>query len=381
MDPVGGFYSALDADSEGEEGKFYEWEYNAVKKLLGATDSEIFCKYFDIKIEGNLPGELAGGTGKNLLHIKKPLELFAADMHLSIEELKVILQKGKLTLLAERDKRMRPSVDNKTILGWNALMNTACSKAFGATGKDEYRRLAIDNMLFLIANFKNQDQNCFYHVRTKGKTANFAFLDDYAFLVQALLHLQEITGNIEWALRAKEIASYVMNNFLDEKTGFFFFSDAKQEDAIIRKKEVYDGATPSGNATMAYNIYQLSIFFNIPEWRTHAETLLTSLARLIVEYPASFGVWACLFMEMTFGTEEIAVVGKNSYNVAKKLLAEYIPHKVFVVSEMARENIPLLAGKSPNDIPLIYLCKDYSCLKPVSDPTDLLKLVNIRNKN
>jgi len=374
MNQEGGFYSALDADSEGEEGKFYVWKYEEVQKLL-SNDSEIFCEFFDITEKGNLPSGQAGWEGKNILHIKNSPELFAKEKNISIDELKTIIQKGKSILLADRSKRVRPVLDDKIILGWNALMNTACSKAFTATQKKEYRQLAINNMEFLLQNFKNKTENYFYHGWKNNKVKNLAFVDDYAFLIQALLHLQEITGNVDWLFQAKQISEYVIKNFVEEKSNFFFFTDIIQKDVILRKKELYDGATPSGNATMAYNIYQLSILFDIQEWRKSAEKMITSLGNAIIRYPSSFGVWANLLMEMIYGTEEIAVVGENSSSLAEQILAEYIPHKVFMVSSMGNKKLPLLVGKLSNNPPFIYLCKAYSCLKPVSTLGELRMLI------
>jgi uncharacterized protein YyaL (SSP411 family) len=369
----GGFYSSIDADSEEEEGKFYVWSYDEVKKVLG-NDSEIFCNYFNITKNGNW-------EGRNILHIKRPIALFAKENNISVDEVKAIIDKGQSVLLDIRNKRIKPGIDNKIVLSWNALMNTACSKAFAATGVKEYRKLATDNMEFIFSNFKTDSANQFCHMENKGQKAMYAFLDDYAFLIQALLNLQQVTGNTEWLFFAKDIAEYVINNFSDDKTDLFFFTDIKQQDVIFRKKEVYDGATPSGNATMAYNIYQLSILFDIPEWRGKAEKMVTSFSNFAIQYPTSFGFWGNLFTEITCGTDEIVVAEQDSFKLSEMVLAEYIPHKVFITSLNNLVELPLLRGREPQNIPLIYLCRSYECLKPVSGVDELLKLINIRNKN
>jgi len=373
MNADGGFYSALDADSEGEEGKFYVWNHAEVKSSLG-NNAEIFCEAFDVTERGNW-------EGKNILCFKKSLESIAKEKNIPMGELKILIKESKSILLRERNKRVRPALDDKIILSWNALMNTACSKAFAATGKDEYRQLAIDNMQFLLENFKTKDNNQFYHTWKQKQAKYFAFLDDYAFLIQALLHLQEITGDTEWLVKAKEISEYVMEHFVETQTGFFFFTDSEQIDVILRKKEVYDGATPSGNAAMAYSIYQLSILFNIVGYKERAARMIASLSHAISHHPTSFGVWANLFLEMVYGTVEIAVVGEQSSVVGKAVLAEYIPQKVLMTAEKGMGNFPLLAGKPPADPALIYLCEGYSCLKPVSGVNELIKLINSRNKN
>jgi uncharacterized protein YyaL (SSP411 family) len=372
MHPLGGFYSALDADSESEEGKFYVWEFDEVRGRVANAD--IFCQFFDITQNGNW-------EGANILRVKRSLEDFALEKDISIDELKTIIQNGRSGLFSERHKRVRPALDDKIILSWNALMNIALSKAFAATGADEYRDLSVANMEFLIRYFNNKSGDYFHHTWKNNETKNLAFLDDYAFLIQALLSLQEITGNVDWIFKAKEITEYVIKNFDEDETNFFFFTDSRQKDVIFRKKEVYDGATPSGNATMANNICRLSILLNIPEWKIRAERMISSLNNMIVQYPTSFGMWAMLLMEMIDGIKEVVVTGKEPSILAKQVLEEYIPHKIFLVSKTGKEQLPLLTGKTPIEKALIYLCHEYSCLKPVTEVNQLLALINERNKS
>jgi uncharacterized protein YyaL (SSP411 family) len=372
MHPLGGFYAALDADSESKEGKFYVWEFDEVEGRV--ANAEIFCQFFDITQNGNWEGE-------NILRVKRSPEDFARVKNISIDELKTIIQNGRSVLFSERRKRVRPALDDKIILSWNALMNIALSKAFAATGTDEYRELSIANMRFLITYFKNKSDDYFRHSWKNNEARNFAFLDDYAFLIQALLNLQEITGDVDWIFKAKEVTEYVIKNFDEDETDFFFFTDSRQQDVIFRKKEVYDGATPSGNATMANNIYRLSLLLNIPEWKTRSGKMIGSLNNIIVQYPTSFGMWAMLLMEIIDGIKEVVIVGGEPSLLAKQVLAEYIPHKIFLVSKTGKEQLPLLTGKTPIDKPLIYLCHEYSCLKPVTEVNQLLALIDERNKN
>jgi uncharacterized protein YyaL (SSP411 family) len=236
-------------------------------------------------------------------------------------------------------------------------------------------------MRFLITYFKNKSDDYFRHSWKNNEARNFAFLDDYAFLIQALLNLQEITGDVDWIFKAKEVTEYVIKNFDEDETDFFFFTDSRQQDVIFRKKEVYDGATPSGNATMANNIYRLSMLLNIPEWKTRSGKMIGSLNNIIVQYPTSFGMWAMLLMEIIDGIKEVVIVGGEPSLLAKQVLAEYIPHKIFLVSKTGKEQLPLLTGKTPIDKPLIYLCHEYSCLKPVTEVNQLLALIDERNKN
>jgi uncharacterized protein len=362
--PENGFYSALDADSEGEEGKFYVWSRAEVEKLLG-DDAGIFCNYFDITERGNW-------DEKNILHVKKPPEQFAAVINISIERLSEILETGKEKLLEKRNERPRPLLDDKIILGWNALMNTACSKAFAATGEEAYKELAIANMRFLLEKFASDKQDEFYHTWKHGHAKFPAFLDDYAFLIQALIHLQEVTGDVAWLSKAKTITEKVIENFGEPGTGFFFYTRADQEDVIIRKKEIYDGAVPSGNAVMTIILNQLSIYYDKAEWRQRSSQMLVSLGQALSRYPTSFGCWNCLLLEITKGTVEIAVVGRHFNRLHKELLAEFIPNKVIMASSIGNEQFGLLAGKPVTEFPQIYVCKNFSCLKPVTSVAEIL---------
>ncbi len=364
-----GFYSALDADSEGEEGKFYVWEIGEIKKVLG-EDALIFCQYFDVSDRGNW-------KGKNILRTKTQLEKFADQNDISIEILKAIIEEGKKKLLIERSKRVRPLLDDKIILGWNALMNTACSKAFMATGNESYRQLAKFNMQFLLEKFCKASSNEFYHT-WKNEIAKYpAFLDDYAFLIQALIQLQEITAETKWLEKAKELTEFVIAHFADEHTGLFYYTGVDQADVIFRKKEIYDGAVPSGNSVMAYNIYQLSIYFyEKTKWSERNLRMLTNVGEIISRYPTSFGIWASLLLEKTFGTYEVAILGNNYQKLQLDLFNHYLPHKILMASNIENEDFPILAGKTSPEKAVIYLCKDFVCQQPVTSIDRFISLIN-----
>lgn len=366
MDSSGGFYAALDADSEGEEGKFYVWEKREIEEVLGA-DAPLFNQYYDVSNHGNW-------EGTNILRVTKPIEVFAAENNLEKNELLAQLKKSKEKLLAVRNKRVRPALDDKILLGWNALMNTALSKAWEATGKDEFRQLAISNMEFIFHHLANPGGG-FYHTWKNGQAKFPAFIDDYAFLIQALIQLSEITMNTEWLVKAKDISEYVINSF-SEENGFFYYTEQDQQDVILRKKEVYDGATPSGNAVMAYNLHRLSILFDKPEWQQRSYAMAVSLSKVISKYPTSFGVWNCLVMEFVMGTNEIAIVGKEAESYLKELLAGFLPHRVVMASIFEEKSFPLLKNKQYAEPALVYLCKNFNCLQPVGSVSALMSLID-----
>lgn len=373
LHPQKAFYAALDADSEGVEGKFYVWTPKEVKDILG-NDADIFCEYYDITTWGNW-------EEKNIFRVKEPLEKFSARKKIAVDELSGLLKGGKKKLLEQRSKRIRPLLDDKIILGWNALMNTACSKAFAATGHLPYRELAVENMKFLLQNFSTGNTNEFYHTWKNGIAKYPAFLDDYAFLIEALIHLQEITADRRWLVNAKSITDFVIENFNEQETEFFYYTKSGQPDVIIRKKEVYDGAVPSGNSVMADNLYHLSILFDKKDpiaigWKQKSFTILSLLGRAITQYPTSFANWACLLQEIIAGTNEIVLLGDNYESLHVALLQQYIPHRVLMASADLDSRFPLLADKPVTRPPSIWLCRDFSCKPPVTTIKELISLIN-----
>ena len=367
MDRSGGFYSALDADSEGEEGKFYVWEYEEVGNVLG-EDATVFREYFDISPKGNW-------EGKNILRIQKPLVEFVGEKNLDASQFRKIIQGGKQKLLSERSRRIRPGLDDKIILGWNALMNYAYSKAYAATGNRHYREIAIQNMDFLLSAYKT-DTELLHHTWKNGQAKYPAFLDDYSYLISALIELAQITGKNDYLDQAKGMTQIVSDHFSDEQSLFFYFTHKNQNDVLIRKKEIYDGATPSGNSIMAYNLYRLSIIFDINEWRTRSETMVRSLSDTATKYPTSFGVWLALLFEMTEGTREIAILGNEWEIYLENILGVYISHKLAQASATPLPGYPLLADKPETSETRIYLCENYACRQPVTTLQEFVSLLH-----
>jgi uncharacterized protein len=353
----GGFYSALDADSEGVEGKFYTWSKKEVEEIL-QSDTETFCNFYNVIENGNW-------EHTNILWITKPLKQFANENNLSEQELSQILDRCKAKLMEQRAKRIRPLLDDKILLSWNALMNVAYSKAFAATGNSEYKETALQNIAFIENAFKNSDTDTWFHTYKSNNAKYPAFLEDYAYLINAYIQLQEITGNQDYLLKAKKLTQWVKEHFQDEPTGFFFFTSKDQKDVIVRKKEIYDGATPSGNSVMAFNLAYLGIVFNESAWVEQSNHMIGQLEKAVSMYPTSFGNWACLVQNIVYGVPEIAVVGKEAISTLDELLREYIPVRVLQASGTALDEFPLLSGKTSEKSVLIYVCKNYSCKKPV----------------
>ena len=363
----GGFYSAIDADSEGVEGKYYVWSKTEIETVLG-SDAYMFNRYYNITENGNW-------EHTNILHVTLPLDEFARSNNIPLEELRIILERSKEKLLLQRGKRIRPLTDDKILLGWNAMMNTAYCKAFAATGNEKYRILAVKNMNFLYEKFRDGDEGNFFHTYKDGIAKYPAFLDDYSQLIHALIHLQEITSDSTYLGKVKTLVKWCFNHFSDEETGYFYFTNDQQVDVIVRKKELYDGAVPSGNSLMAWNLYYSGIVYDNAEWRERAVKMGTGLRDVVKKYPGSFGVWAMFMQSISKGIPEIAVIGGNLDLVIKEILRTFIPFRIVQSSPTETGEFPLLSGKTSSSTPMIYLCKDYSCQTPVNEVSVLRKML------
>ena len=380
---AGGFCSAWDADSEGEEGKYYTWTWEEVISLLG-EDAALFCAVYDITPAGNW-------EGVNIPHLSLPPAEVARANGVSPEEMERLLERGKRRLLEARGKRIRPLLDDKQLLNWNALINKAFSQAYAVTGKVVYKETAVRHMAFLLRAFRpgtgggpgaghieGLDPVFFGglgHAYKEGVLRYPAFLDDYANLIDALLRLQEITSDSSYLILARDWTEYVIRHFSEAESGFFYYTHEDQTDILFRKKEVYDGATPSGNAVMAWNLSYLSVIFDNKEWGVRAEGMLGAMLPVVGRYPSSFGVWADVAIMLYYGLNEIVVVGDLQGSLLLAMVGKYIPNKVLQGAPKGDDGFPLLAGKGEGKEPLIFLCRNYSCDAPVKDPGALMERI------
>jgi uncharacterized protein YyaL (SSP411 family) len=366
--PEGGFYSALDADSEGVEGKYYTWSKKEVNEILD-TDAQLFNELYDITEAGNW-------EHINIPRLLKSYEAFSSEHQLDINDLTEWAAGCKNKLLEHRFKRIRPQLDDKILLGWNALMNQAYSKAFVATGHEPYRKKAIENMDLLLRIFPSFDFKSLLHTYKNGSAKYTAFLDDYACLIQALLQLQEITSDPFYLQKAKEFTEIVQEQFVEPSSGFFYFTPEGEKNILIRKKEVYDGATPSGNAVMAMNLHYLGLVFNNTQWQQQSIRLTGALLDAIIRYPLSFGVWLIHLSNLVQGVLEVAVVGNGFEKARDEINRLYIPNKIIQSANVENNKFPLLKGKKYQGETLrFFLCKNYSCLAPTSNIDEFIDIL------
>jgi len=370
LSPEGGFYSALDADSEGEEGKFYIWQKNEISVVLG-DETEAFCRRYDVTAGGNW-------EGKNILRILYPEQNIPGE-----EE-----REWKKKLMQARDQRIRPLLDDKILSGWNALMISSLCRSYASLGEESYRVMAIECMHFLEEKMRGEGIFHFYHsykhINTSmgvweygstGKASIPAFLDDYAYIIDAYIQLQEVTGDSIYLLRARELAEQVITHFSEEDSGYFYYTHREQDDIIVRKREVLDSAVPSGNSVMAANLLYLGTVFDLPEWKQRAERNTAGLKEMIVKYPGSFGIWATLLNAFTYQQYEIVLAGAPSEEKLLEFLAEVIPNRVFQQNSVSQFDFPLLRNKPIHGPAQFFLCRDFTCQQPVREVAELVSLL------
>ncbi len=371
----GGYFTAIDADSEGVEGKFYVWDKAEIEQILGSS-APIFCDSYNVTAEGNW-------EGTNILNVKEGKLNLAARYKLTDGEFRDSIGQSRAKLLYERKKRVPPSTDDKILLNCNALLLTAFCKAYGATGDEKYKTAADELALYIDAVFKTPGgDGMMYHSYKEGKAKQPAFLDDYAYLVEGLVLLQEITSNQLHLQRCLTLVNYVMQQFQDQSGPFFFYSDALQTDILVRKVELYDGATPSANAVMAKNLLYLGIVFEKEEWTRRGHAMLQAINEALIKYPTSFAVWGCTYLNHAYEMNEIAVTGSDLDSILMGILRTYIPNRILQSDREGRyENAAMLKNKLNFGEPKIYLCRNSVCYPPVSAVKELIhEIKNLSTK-
>lgn len=350
----GGYYAALDADSEGVEGKFYTWQANELKDILD-EDYKLFAVFYGLEENGNW-------EETNILWMQNSYEEFAKTHGLEIDFLKRIIHGCNEKLLQHRSKRIRPQTDDKIILGWNALLIKAFVKAYCATLNDSYKFFAIELDDFLEKEMK-KDEKTYFHTYKNGKATVSAFLDDLAYWTESKILLQEITGEENYLFQAQKLLEYCIQNYFSDNK-MFYYTSSSQDDVIARKIEVYDTATPSANSVMAFNLNYLSIIFSQEKWKTIANEMFLSIKKAAIQYPNSFANWLNLEVFYRNDFKEIVILSENLTQTLPFVNQRYIPNKVLQSANFEKKYFPLLAFKEKKEKNTFYLCKNYICRKP-----------------
>ena len=370
MAPEGGFYSAYDADSEGVEGKFYVWDKEEIESILG-SEASLFCAFYDVTEEGNW-------EEKNILWRQRNYEIFAKENGLEVSFLKDTLRKSRKKLFEIREKRIKPGLDDKILLSWNTLMISAFARAYEALGTEGYHKVAVESLDFIFKNFKQSEGIGLYHTYKNGQAQYAGFLEDYAFLIEALIDVYGITFDKQYIEKAKQYADFTIENFFDESTNLFYFTSAKQKDILLRKKDLYDSATPSGNATMVRNLQRLGHFFDDKNYKSLNVNMLMSVEKALERYPSSLSKWAGSALALVFPPYEIAVVGMDAHSKSKDINMLFLPNKILMSSVEEDAAFPLLDGRSSDTEggeSLIYVCQNYACKIPVKTIEEMVKIL------
>jgi hypothetical protein len=366
LSPEAGFYSALDADSEGEEGKFYVWTKSELELIL-KNDFALFSEYFNVNSLGFWE------HNQYILLRTEENASFAASHQLQEKELEAKLKTWKLLLLAEREKRIRPGLDDKILASWNAMTITGLLSCYKALGKDEYLQLALGNAKFLKSKMIGDDGRLLHSYKNNHAKIN-GFLEDYAFVIEAFIALFECTGEKRWLEEAARLAEITFAEFYDSEKSFFSFTSTDQKDLITRTYEIHDNVIPASNSVMAKDLFRLSYLLDRPEYLKIAREMLDLVSGNMTDYPSGYSNWSQLMLNLTGNHFEVAIVGENALNLLKALQKNYLPQVVFCAGT-SENDLPLLANRFVAGKTLIYICQDNSCQLPVETVEEALALI------
>ena len=360
----GGFYSALDADSEGVEGKFYTFTKDELKTILG-DEEELFSIYYNITDEGNWEEE-----GTNIFLKKLDDSELAEKLGLREEELKAKISSAKIKVFEVRSSRIRPGLDHKILASWNGMMLKALTDAYRVFGEQRFLNQARESAGFILDKlFRNGILMRVY----SSSLMSDSFLDDYAFIIDGLTGLYEATFEENYLLFAKDLTDQTISNFYDEESGFFNYTSITGEELIAKKQEVTDNVISSSNSVMAHNLYRLGHFFDDFRYLEISDQMLKTVQPHITKYPSGYSNWASLILNRIFGIYEIAITGADAEQKRQELEEHYIPNKILLGGTSG--TLPLLKDKWSTETK-IFVCQNRTCSLPVEKILDVIKQIN-----
>ncbi|HVJ47797.1 thioredoxin domain-containing protein [Desulfitobacterium sp.] len=371
--PGGGFYSAEDADSEGVEGKFYVWTPEEVATILGEERAALFCEVFDITPGGNF-------EGKSIPSLRSANTVEHARKHnLNPEAFEAILEEDRQKLWHSREKRVHPHKDDKILTSWNGLMIAALSKGGQILGEEKYIRAAEQAVQFLLKNLYPQER-LLARFR-EGNAAYLGYLDDYAFFIWGLLELYMACGKSIYLKTALSLQEQLEFLFIDEEAGGYYLTGSDAEELLIRPKEIYDGALPSGNSITALNLLRLARLTGEDRWESRAEKQLLSFRSALSTYPAGYTAFLQALQFALQPSQELLFVGPLNHagipSLRQTFFAEFLPYSSLLYHEgTLGKLLPWVQDYpfDPNKV-LAYLCENFTCQKPVEDPGELYILL------
>jgi len=365
--PEGGFYSAEDADSEGEEGRFYTWTEEELVATLGRDSARLAAAVYGTETGGNW-------EGTNILCRHESLESLSKRLAEPKESLSRRIDEVRQALFAQRCNRVRPGLDDKVLASWNGLMLTALCEASFVLENPQLLETALCNAEFLTREMIRDGR--LMRTWRSGRAKLSGYLEDYAHVVEAFLALFQITGESRWLAKAEELTQTQIDLFYDREAGDFYFTAGDGEELLLRPKEHYDNATPSGNSTTSINLLQLGNLTGNSDYVEMAGRMLARMTDTLSRYPSAFSNWLKALDFQLGPVTEIAILGPAAgrHPLEEVVRSSFLPRKVLIRGESVAgfSPLPVLEGKqvAPGQA-IAFVCEDYSCKEPVSDPTRL----------
>jgi uncharacterized protein len=389
--PNGGFYSAEDADSEGVEGKFYVWNFEEIDRVLASAEADLVKRVFNAKPSGNFEEEATGRlTGSNILHQKSSLSEVASEFKLSGEVLEERMEDARKKLFDAREKRIHPHKDDKILTDWNGLMIAALSKGAQAFDQPKYADAARKAADFIIKTMRDPAGRLLHRFRD-DEAALHAHVDDYSFLIWGLLELYEAGFDVRHLQTALTLNDEFMAHFWDVGGGGLYFTADDAEELLLRKKEIYDGATPSGNSVAALNLLRLARMTANAELEHKAELLARAFSGNIKQFPSAY-TQMLVALEFALGPSyEVVIAGRSgtddTHDMLRKLRQVFVPGKVVLLRPMDEDSpaISGLAGYTANQVSVdgkatAYVCANYQCKLPTTESDEMLELLGAKKQ-
>lgn len=372
--PEGGFYSTQDADSEGEEGKFFVWTQAETESILGGEDAALFGQVYGVTARGNFEGH-------TILNIVRPIEQVAKSAGIATGEFETRLATMRQKLFVEREKRIKPGRDEKILTEWNGLMIHALAEVGVALDRSDALTAAQNAANFVLENMSQSDGKL-YRTYKDGQAKLNAYLEDYAAFVRGLIALYESTFDLRWLAEASRLARLMLEQFGDRDTGGLFQTGADHEQLVVRRKDFIDNAIPSGNSLAAESLLRLAKLTGNDGYRTEAQRIFLPMSSAMAQQPTGFGRLLGALDDFLHPSQEIAIVGDPADPSTQALLAEvrrrYLPHTVIALKQPGEENpLPLLEGRGLVDgNAAAYVCENFACKLPVTNAPALEKLLD-----
>ena len=359
----GAWYSALDADSEGEEGRFYVWTKDELAAALG-EDADFATDYY------NAGGEGLWEHGRNILLRTMGDSAYAKKHGIPLAQLQATRDRVDAKLLAARGHRVRPGLDDKALTSWNAMMVTGLCDAYEAFGDSAYLEMAEQTMRLLLTECRRDDGGLWHSYKNGTATIN-GYLEDYSFTCEALITLYQSTFNEAWLSEARDLSGYAITHFHDGKSGMFWFTSDLDPPLIARKMEVHDNVTPAPNSSMAKALFTLGHLYDDQRYIDISVQQLNNVHESMDAYPSGYTNWALLLMDQVYPWYEIAMTGPQALERRKEFGAHYIPGRVFLGST-GKSALPLLEDKAIGEATTIFVCEKKVCQLPVQTVAEAL---------